>query len=90
MQRLNSQGHKSGLVVSELDSQSKGCGFESRLIQILVGNGQDRFLHPILVHSWKNKKIQVAKWGKPTKKIKMQRLNSQGLGWKVDTLKFIF
>jgi hypothetical protein len=30
---------KSGLVVSELDSQSKGCGFESRLIQILDGNG---------------------------------------------------
>jgi hypothetical protein len=25
---------------------------------------QDRFLHPILVHYRKNKKIQVAKWGK--------------------------
>ncbi len=32
-------GRKSGLVVSELDSQSKSCGFESRLIQILDGNG---------------------------------------------------
>jgi hypothetical protein len=32
-------GRKFGLVVSELDSQSKGCGFESRLIQILDGNG---------------------------------------------------
>ena len=32
-------GRKSGLVVSALDSQSKGCGFESRLIQILDGNG---------------------------------------------------
>jgi hypothetical protein len=32
-------GCKSGIVVSELDSQSKGCGFESRLIQILDGNG---------------------------------------------------
>jgi hypothetical protein len=28
-----------GLVVSKLDSQSKGCGFESCLIQILDGNG---------------------------------------------------
>jgi hypothetical protein len=39
-QRLSdSMGRKSGLVVSELDSQSKDCGFESRLIQILDGNG---------------------------------------------------
>ncbi len=30
---------KSGLVVSELDSQSKGCGFKSCLIKILDGNG---------------------------------------------------
>jgi hypothetical protein len=34
----DSMGSTSGLVVSELDSQSKGCGFESRLIQILDGN----------------------------------------------------
>jgi len=27
------EGRLSGLVVSELDSRSKGCGFESRLIQ---------------------------------------------------------
>jgi hypothetical protein len=26
-------GRKSGLVVSELDSRSKGCGFKSRLFQ---------------------------------------------------------
>jgi hypothetical protein len=27
------EGHQSDLVVSKLDSQSKGCGFKSRLIQ---------------------------------------------------------
>jgi hypothetical protein len=34
-------GRKSGQVVSELSSQSKGCGFESCLIlyKILDGNG---------------------------------------------------
>ncbi len=32
-------GRKSGLVFSELDLQSKGCGFKSRLIKILDGNG---------------------------------------------------
>ncbi len=31
--------HKSGLVVSKLDSQSKGCGFKSGLIQIQDRNG---------------------------------------------------
>jgi hypothetical protein len=29
---------------------------------------QDRFLHPILVHYRKIRKIQVAKWGTPKKK----------------------
>jgi hypothetical protein len=35
------QGRKSGLVVSGLDSRSKGCGFESCsvLSKILDGNG---------------------------------------------------
>ena len=28
-----------GVVVSELGSQPKGCGFESRLFQIIHGNG---------------------------------------------------
>ncbi len=37
-------GRKSGLVVSGLDSRSKGCGFESCLIQILDGNGLKVFL----------------------------------------------
>ncbi len=32
------RGRKCGLVVSELDSQFKGCGFESHLSQILDGN----------------------------------------------------
>jgi len=31
---------------------------------------QDWFLHPILVHNRKNKKIQVAKWGTPKKHLK--------------------
>jgi hypothetical protein len=35
----NIVGRKSGLVVSELDSRSKGCGFKSCLIQILDVNG---------------------------------------------------
>jgi hypothetical protein len=53
---------KSGLVVSKLDSSSKGCAFESRLIQntrwkwLMSKPCQDQFLHPILVHFWKNKK----------------------------------
>ncbi len=69
---------KSGLVVSELDSQFKDCGFESCLIQILDGNGlkamPGSIPAPILVHSWKNKKIWVDKWGKPTKKTFLKKV----------------
>ncbi len=46
--RILHNGRKSDLVVSELDSQSKGCGFESRLIQILLdGNGLKAMLGSI-------------------------------------------
>ncbi len=61
-QSLVGLGHKSGLVISGLDSQSKGCGFESCLIQytrwewLMSKPCQDWFLHPILVYSWNNKK----------------------------------
>ncbi len=37
--KIKWKGRKSGLVVSKLDSRSKDCGFESRLIKILDGNG---------------------------------------------------
>jgi len=40
---------------------------------------QDQFLHPILVHYRKNKKIQAAKWGKPKKqKNKNKEQTKQG------------
>ena len=45
-----------GVVVSDLGSQSKGCGFESCLFQILHGNGiiampgSIPIYYPILVH----------------------------------------
>jgi len=50
-----SVGRQSSLVVSKLNSQSKGCGFKSRLIHkyyMEMGSKpcQDRFIHPILVH----------------------------------------
>jgi hypothetical protein len=62
MQRTRNYGHKSSLVVSKLDSPSKGCWFESRVIQstrwkwLISKPCQDWLLHPILVHSLKNKK----------------------------------
>jgi hypothetical protein len=43
------KGRKSGIVVSELDSQSKDYGFESRLIQILDGNYVSLNLGMVLV-----------------------------------------
>ena len=38
-----------GVVVSELGSQSKGRGFESRLFQILHGNGVTAMPGSILI-----------------------------------------
>ncbi len=67
-------GRKSGLVVSRLNSWSKGCGFESCLVlfKIIDGNGFKKpchwFLHPILVHSWKNKKNIGSQIGQTDKK----------------------
>jgi hypothetical protein len=59
-------------VVSELTSQSKGCGFEPCLIQNTrwkwVKPCHDRFLHPIQVHSWKNKKNIGSQMGQTDKK----------------------
>ncbi len=62
-ERILLMGRKSGLVVGELVSRSKGCGFKSRHIQNTrwkwVKPCQDQFLQPILVHSWK-KDIGIA------------------------------
>ncbi len=45
-------GRQSGLVVSELDSQSIGCGFEIQNTRWKIWSEpcQDQFLHSILVH----------------------------------------
>jgi len=65
-------GRKSGLVISKLDSQLEGRGFESH--PILDGNGVKAMLgsiptpNPGSFSNWKRKKIQGAKWGTPKKK----------------------
>jgi len=61
-------GHQSDLVVSKHDSRSKGCGFESRLIQYTTWkSGQTHARINSCTHFWfiveKIRKIQVAKWG---------------------------
>ncbi len=57
-------------MVSELESQSKGCGFKSRLIQNTRWKwGQSHASIDSCTQFWfivdKIKKIQVAKWGTP-------------------------
>jgi hypothetical protein len=65
-------------MVSEFDSQSKGCGFKPHLIQntrwkwLMSKPCQDRFLHPILDHWWKNKKKIGSQMGQTDKKIKKE------------------
>ncbi len=64
---LPTEGQRAGLVVSELNSWSKGCGFKSCLIQYTRWKWDQShwFLHPILVHCRKIRKIQAAKWDTP-------------------------
>ena len=61
-----------GVVVSELGSQPQGSGFESRLFQILHGNGVKTMPGSIPIapnpgSETENKEIKVAKWGTPKK-----------------------
>jgi len=51
-------------------------------MEVLSKPCQDRFLHPVLVHYRKNKKIQVAKWGTP-KKIVATVLDNADLEQKI-------
>jgi len=60
-------------VVRENDSRSKGCGFESRLIQNTRWKWDQSHAR---IDVEKIKKIQVAKWGTPKKEKKKEEKNS--------------
>jgi len=88
---------ESGLVVSEFDSRSIGCGFKSCLIQY---TRRKWCLNHVRINfctqfwfSWKAKKIQVAKWGTPTKKCyetcKGNVINTSGTSPSLSNVRYV-
>ncbi len=55
-------------MVSKLNSQSKGCVFESRLMDMGLKPCQGRFRHPIPVHFEKKEKNTGLQMGQTDKK----------------------